>query len=260
MFVETEVRAKHPCNGLSEVRCEAATEPWRRLGWYPTFKLVAEFVLALFMFGVSAPIMAVAALLVKLTSPGPAFYSQVRIGKNGRPFRIYKIRSMYHNCEQHSGPRWSTPGDLRVTRIGRFLRATHMDELPQLWNVLRGDMSLVGPRPERPEFVWQLEKVLPDYRERLTVRPGVTGLAQVHLPPDTDLVSVRRKLAHDLYYVQRQGLWLDAQLLLCTAFRVAKIPYRGLLKLIRVPSPEVIERTRTPAAVEDDAVLHVQLA
>src|SRR5438094_9886653 len=101
MFVETEVRAKHPCNGLSEVRCEAATEPWRRLGWYPTFKLVAEFVLALFMFGVSAPIMAVAALLVKLTSPGPAFYSQVRIGKNGRPFRIYKIRSMYHNCEQH---------------------------------------------------------------------------------------------------------------------------------------------------------------
>ena len=110
---------------------------------------------------------------------------------------------MYHDCERLTGARWSTPGDNRVTWIGKILRATHIDELPQLFNILRGEMSLVGPRPERPEIVVGLELAIPCYRDRLQVRPGVTGLAQVQLPPDTDLESVRRKVAYDLYYIER---------------------------------------------------------
>ena len=142
----------------------------------------------------AAPVMLVVMGLVRLTSPGPMIYRQTRLGRGGRPFTMYKIRTMIHDCERLTGARWLTPGDCRVTPIGRFLRATHLDELPQLWNILRGEMSLVGPRPERPEIVPQLERVLPAYRERLRVRPGVTGLAQVQLAPDTDLESVRRKL------------------------------------------------------------------
>src|SRR5207249_2271789 len=160
--------------------------------------------------------MLLGAVLVKLTSPGPILYSQTRLGRHGRSYTIYKIRSMSHNCEKQSGPRWSTAGDSRVTPIGRLLRRTHVDELPQLWNVLRGEMSLIGPRPERPEFVPQLERALPQYRQRLLVRPGVTGLAQVQLPPDSDLASVRRKLAYDLYYVHGCNFCLDVQLLLAT--------------------------------------------
>ena len=106
----------------------------------------------------------------------------MRLGKNGRPFRLHKIRTMRHDCEKATGPRWAVPGDPRITPLGRFLRQTHLDELPQLWNVLRGEMSLVGPRPERPEFVPDLEQAIPHYRDRLLVRPGVTGLAQVQLP------------------------------------------------------------------------------
>jgi lipopolysaccharide/colanic/teichoic acid biosynthesis glycosyltransferase len=160
----------------------------------PWWKRAVDRSFALALLVVTAPFLGLSMLLVKLTSPGPAIYSQTRLGKNGRPFTIYKIRSMTHNCEGQSVARWSTPGDMRVTPVGRFLRLSHLDELPQLWNVLRGDMSLVGPRPEPPEFVPQLERQIPHYRERLRVLPGLTGLAQFHLPPDTDMASVARKL------------------------------------------------------------------
>jgi lipopolysaccharide/colanic/teichoic acid biosynthesis glycosyltransferase len=194
-----------------------------------------DTVLAGLLLAATAPLIALAAILVKLTSRGPVFYTQVRLGLRGRPFTIFKIRTMAHDCEKLSGPRWSTGRDPRVTRVGRFLRRSHIDELPQLWNVLRGDMSLIGPRPERPEFVPQLANVIPYYRDRLVVRPGLTGLAQVQLPPDTDLASVRRKLACDLYYVQHVGLLLDVQILLATACYLAKLPF-GLTRLIfRVP-------------------------
>jgi lipopolysaccharide/colanic/teichoic acid biosynthesis glycosyltransferase len=201
--------------------------------------------------------MAVIALLVKLTSRGPAIYSQTRVGRGGRPFRIYKFRTMWHECERHSGPRWCSQGDPRVTPLGRFLRWTHLDELPQLWNVVRGDMSLVGPRPERPEFTPMLERSLPRYRDRLHVRPGVTGLAQVHLPPDTDLASVRRKLTYDLYYVERRTLWLDLRLIASTALVMVFIPYGVAWRLLRIPGPEKVEtnaahapRTATLAQIE----------
>src|SRR3954471_12705663 len=153
-----------------------------RRGWlYPACKRAVEFTAALALLALTAPLLLLAALLIKLTSRGPAFYTQTRVGLGGRPFTIYKLRTMIHKAESLTGPRWSLPGDPRVTRFGQFLRLTHLDELPQLWNVLRGDMSLIGPRPERPEFVPELEQALPGYRKRLAVRPGVTGLAQVQL-------------------------------------------------------------------------------
>lgn len=203
--------------------------------WYEPVKRGVEVALALVLLVLAAPIMLVAAVLVKLTSPGPVFYSQARVGKNFRYFQIYKIRTMIHNCEQLSGPRWSTPGDPRVTPVGRFLRRTHVDELPQLLNVLLGHMSLIGPRPERPEFLQVLQQALPGYRDRLLVRPGVTGLAQVQLPPDSDLDSVRRKLAYDLLYINRLSPWLDLRILCCTAFYAVGIPYRFSRRIFCMP-------------------------
>jgi lipopolysaccharide/colanic/teichoic acid biosynthesis glycosyltransferase len=211
--------------------------------WYVNFKFLAEFTFALTLLIITAPLLLLAAVLVKLTSRGPVFYSQVRLGRFGQPFTIYMLRTMHHNCESQSGPQWSIPGDSRVTPIGRILRRTHLDELPQLWNVLRGDMSLVGPRPERPEFVPQLERVLPCYRDRLLVRPGITGLAQIQLPPDTDLKSVRRKLAHDLYYVRKVSLWLDLRIIICTGCNFLFIPCGLFRKLLLVPGGEKVERS-----------------
>jgi lipopolysaccharide/colanic/teichoic acid biosynthesis glycosyltransferase len=170
----------------------------------------------------AAPIMLVAMVLVRLGSRGPVIYTQRRMGKGGRPFTIYKIRSMYVDSEL-GGVQWSRPGDRRVTPVGRILRATHIDELPQLFNILRGEMSLIGPRPERPEIVAQLEKVLPDYRRRLAVLPGLTGLAQVLQPPDTDVSQVRTKLFFDQYYIENRSPSLDLRILAATALHVAGV-------------------------------------
>lgn len=208
--------------------------------WYRAIKDAFEWCLALVMFLVALPIIGVCALIVKITSPGPAFYSQVRLGKDGKPFRIFKLRTMSLDAEK-GGAQWSKPGDSRVTRFGKFLRTSHLDELPQLWNVLRGEMSLVGPRPERPEFVTQLERAIPLYHDRLLVKPGVTGLAQVQLPADTDLDSVRRKLAYDLYYIQTFGLWMDLRLMLSTGLHMFGVPYSWLTVLFGIPSRETIE-------------------
>jgi lipopolysaccharide/colanic/teichoic acid biosynthesis glycosyltransferase len=202
-----------------------------------------EFGAALVLLAFTAPLILIAGLLVKLTSRGPIFYTQTRLGRHGRPFTIYKIRTMVHDCESLTGPRWAIPGDPRVIRVGHFLRRSHIDELPQLLNVLRGEMGLVGPRPERPEFLADLERALPRYRSRLAVRPGVTGLAQVQLDPDTDLHSVRRKLAYDLYYVAHVGLWMDLRILVCTALKVIGDPVKFCTKFCLVPSGEVIEST-----------------
>jgi lipopolysaccharide/colanic/teichoic acid biosynthesis glycosyltransferase len=169
------------------------------------------------------------------------FYSQTRVGRNGKPFTIYKIRTMINNCEVLTGARWSMPGDPRITPVGWFLRRTHIDELPQLWNVLRGEMSLVGPRPERPEFVPRLEETIANYSDRLLVKPGLTGLAQVQLPPDTDLASVQRKLAYDLYYIQHAGFWLEARIYVATALHLVAVPFQMIRLLCALPQPELIE-------------------
>ena len=211
-------------------------------GWYLSCKTAMDFVMAAVLLILAAPVILISAALVRATSRGPAFYSQTRVGRDGRLFTIFKIRTMVHECESLSGPRWSIPGDPRITRIGHFLRATHLDELPQLVNVLRGDMSLIGPRPERPEFTSKLERALPAYPERLRVRPGVTGLAQVHLPGDTSLTSVRVKLAHDLFYIQQLSPALDIRILFCTLLRVLGVSYESIRRLSGMPNEQVIER------------------
>lgn len=211
---------------------------------YVSCKMAAEWVAALALLILATPLILLAACLVKLTSRGPVFYNQTRVGRRGRVFTIHKIRTMWHNCESQSGPRWSTHGDPRITPVGRLLRRTHVDELPQLWNVLRAEMSLVGPRPERPEFTRTLEKEIPHYRDRLLVRPGITGLAQVQLYADSDLDSVRRKLTYDLYYVQRLGLLLDLRILVCTVLKVFGVPFHVLQKLLFVPRYSNLGPTR----------------
>jgi lipopolysaccharide/colanic/teichoic acid biosynthesis glycosyltransferase len=212
-----------------------------REGWFGRLRVAAEFIVALILLVLAAPVVLLVAGLVKLSSPGSALYKQTRLGKNGRPFMLFKIRTMYHDCERQSGAKWSCPGDPRITLLGLFLRRTHLDELPQLWNVLRGEMSLVGPRPERPEFIPALAGAIPHYRDRLLVRPGVTGLAQVCLPADTDLNSVRRKLTYDLYYVENRGPWLDLRIVLATALKVFGFPLAWLARIFWFPGIEVTE-------------------
>jgi lipopolysaccharide/colanic/teichoic acid biosynthesis glycosyltransferase len=186
---------------------------------------------------IAVPVTVIAWCIVRLSSSGPGFYSQVRVGKNGRQYHIFKIRTMYHNCETISGAAWSAKNDPRVTPIGRIFRKLHIDELPQLLNVLRGDMGLVGPRPERPEFVDPLSKVIPAYKERLLVRPGVTGLAQIQLPPDTGLESVQSKIVLDCCYIENGSLWLDFRILLGTAVYLVGFSYDRVRKLMWLPNP-----------------------
>jgi len=219
--------------------------------WYLPCKAAFDRLLALVLLIPAAPVILLAALVIKLTSRGPAVYTQTRVGLRGRPFTIYKLRTMIHKAESLTGPRWSLPGDPRVTRFGNLLRLTHLDELPQLLNVLRGDMSLIGPRPERPEFVPELEKALPGYRKRLSVRPGVTGLAQVQLPADSDVNSVRRKLAYDLFYIERLSPWLDLRLMICTLFYACGVPYERLGRWFRIPKLDDVEQVMHPHMHEE---------
>jgi lipopolysaccharide/colanic/teichoic acid biosynthesis glycosyltransferase len=206
-------------------------------GVYGWIKPGLDFAMALILLILTAPLMFAAMLLVRLTSRGAAIYSQRRLGQGGKVFTIYKIRTMYEDSERHSGATWCFPGDPRVTPVGRVIRLTHLDELPQLINVLLGEMSLVGPRPERPEFLPRLEGALPEYRRRLAVRPGVTGLAQVQQPPDTDLLSVRRKLNYDLCYVDRVNPWLDLRIVLATSLKCMGLPFAWIGRLLMLPDP-----------------------
>lgn len=164
---------------------------------------------------VAAIPMLITAMLVKLTSPGPAIYAQERVGEFGRVFTIYKFRSMRTDSEK-SGPQLASKVDARVTRFGNFIRKTRLDELPQLWNVLRGDMSLVGPRPERPYFVVKLQREIPFFRQRLFVKPGVTGLAQVKFRYAESTDDSLQKLQYDLAYIKNMGILYDIQIILET--------------------------------------------
>lgn len=184
-------------------------------------KAVIDRLLALILLTVALPVIGSIVLLVRLTSRGAGIYRQARVGKGGRIFTMYKIRTMRCDAERKTGPAWAgVARDPRVTQVGSWLRRLHLDELPQLWNVACGQMSLVGPRPERPEFVAILSEQIPGYLNRLTVAPGITGLAQVNLPPDTDLESVRSKLKLDCEYIQSAGFLLDLRILACTALRM----------------------------------------
>ncbi|MBI5575805.1 MAG: TIGR03013 family PEP-CTERM/XrtA system glycosyltransferase [Deltaproteobacteria bacterium] len=170
-----------------------------------------------------APLMALVGVAIKLDSAGPVFYSQNRIGQNGRIFRIFKFRSMRKDAEANVGARWAVEGDPRITRVGRMIRLTRLDELPQLFNVLRGDLDLVGPRPERPEFVAQLQSMIPYYSLRHTVKPGLTGWAQVMFTYCGTIEESKEKLQYDLFYIKNMSLKLELLIL----FRTFKIVLLG---------------------------------
>lgn len=188
--------------------------------WEKSAKRLIDIVVSLLILLLSLPFSILIAILIKLESKGPVFYVQRRVGKDGKEFKILKFRSMYHEAEKHSGPVWANRRDPRVTKIGRLIRKPHFDEVPQLLNVLHGDMSLVGPRPERPYFVDQLSREIPIYHRRLKVRPGLTGWAQVKHKYDESVEDVRVKLRYDLFYIENMSLRMDMKILLTTIYTV----------------------------------------
>jgi sugar transferase (PEP-CTERM system associated) len=232
--IEQLLRAK-----LSGVRVEDATTTYERLTgkiliddlkpswlifsdgfrasrWTRFLKRMLDLSLSLIGFILASPLMLLTTLAVRLDSAGAALYSQERVGENGRVFKIYKFRSMRIDAEKAGAPIWATERDPRVTRVGRFIRLTRLDELPQLWNVLNGDMSFVGPRPERPFFVEQLAGEIPFYMQRHAVKPGVTGWAQVKYRYGSSIEDAMEKLRYDLYYVKHLSIFFDLTIVLDT--------------------------------------------
>ncbi len=186
-------------------------------GWYRSFKRVLDILFSIAALAVTGPfIMLPVAILIKLTSRGPVFHKQERAGLHCRPFTMLKFRTMAADSEKETGPVWASPNDSRILGVGRFLRRTHLDELPQFINVLRGEMSIVGPRPERPHFVRSLLRSIPFYTERLEVKPGITGWSQVNLRYAASLESNAQKLVSDLYYIENMSLLLDIWIMVRT--------------------------------------------
>ncbi|MBK9384151.1 MAG: TIGR03013 family PEP-CTERM/XrtA system glycosyltransferase [Planctomycetes bacterium] len=179
-------------------------------------KRFLDLAVSLLGFVLALPVMLITAIAVKLDSRGPIFFRQERCGKDGRPFTLYKFRSMRVDAELASGPVWARTGDSRVTRIGRFIRRTRIDEIPQIFNVLRGDMSFVGPRPERPFFVRELAEAIPYYKQRLTVKPGITGWAQICYPYGSSVEDAVQKLQYDLYYIKNLSILFDLSIIMRT--------------------------------------------
>lgn len=185
-------------------------------------KKLVDIILAGLLCICLSPFMLLVAIAIKLDSPGPIFYSQMRTGLNNQPFRVYKFRSMYQDAEKR-GAQWAGEKDPRITRVGYWLRLVRIDELPQIWNVMRGDMSLIGPRPERPEFDANLKKEIPYYECRYFVRPGITGWAQVMYPYGASVEDAYEKLSYDLYYIKNYSIWLD----LAIAFKTIRVILLG---------------------------------
>ncbi len=173
--------------------------------YFELAKEVVDIVLGFLAFVLTLPLLGLCALLIKLSSKGPVLFTQVRVGKGGKLFKMHKLRTMYTDAESAGKAVWAAAGDPRVVPVCRWMRKSHVDELPQLLNVIRGDMSLVGPRPERPEILDELAKEYPHVRKRLAVRPGITGLAQVTNGYDTTVEAFRDKLRADLEYIERRS-------------------------------------------------------
>ena len=183
---------------------------------YFRFKPMVDWLIAAGFLVPALPLLGATSLMILLLEGRPVFYRQERVGKLGRKFRIWKFRTMCRDAESLTGPVWSTTNDQRVTPLGKWLRSSHLDELPQLLNILAGDMNLIGPRPERPQFVEQLCQDIPGYEERLLVRPGITGLAQIKQGYDTDIADVRRKVELDIEYIRDASLASDIVILFST--------------------------------------------
>jgi exopolysaccharide biosynthesis polyprenyl glycosylphosphotransferase len=186
--------------------------------WEESMKRVMDIVSSVIVLILTAPLWLVIGVAIKLETKGPVVYSQERVGKNGKIFRMHKFRSMYSDAERDSGPVWAPKDDNRVTRVGRFLRNARLDEIPQFLNVFSGEMSLVGPRPERPYFVEKLAREIPLYMRRLRVRPGITGWAQIKQGYDRTIDDVRSKVRYDLFYIENMSLRMDLKILLFTVY------------------------------------------
>ena len=180
-------------------------------------KRVFDLVVSIVFLVITLPVLLVTAVAIKCETRGPILYRQLRIGQHGKPFALLKFRSMYADAERDGVPRWATVGDNRITRVGSFIRRTRIDEMPQVFNVLRGEMSFVGPRPERPFFVEQLTDQIRYYRERHRVKPGITGWAQINFRYGASAEDAKQKLQYDLYYIKNYSLLLDFIILLQTA-------------------------------------------
>lgn len=186
------------------------------VGWYKNLKRVADIAISVIGLELLIPLYPLIAIAIKVTSPGPVLYKQERVGMNGQAFNMLKFRSMRSDAEKATGPVWAEANDSRITPVGKFLRKTRLDELPQLFNVLKGDMSFIGPRPERLHFVNMFRDQIPSYLERLRVKPGITGWAQVHLNYDRDIEDVKLKTRYDLYYIENMSMLLEFTIILRT--------------------------------------------
>ncbi len=199
------------------------SEGFRLSTTFMLLRRLTSVVVSLACLLVVLPLLPLISLAIKLTSPGPVLYRQKRVGRNGVVFNCYKFRTMRADAEADTGPTWASDDDPRITPLGRYLRRTRLDELPQLWNVLRGDMAFVGPRPERPEFIEWLSRELPYYHLRSIVRPGITGWAQINYPYGASLEESKEKLCYDLYYIKNMSLAFDLYII----FQTVKIVLFG---------------------------------
>ena len=184
--------------------------------WQAQIKRLMDIVVSFVILFLGAPFWVLLGAIIRATSSGPAVYRQIRVGRNGKNYTMLKFRSMYSDAEKRSGPQWATEDDPRITPVGRFIRKTRLDEIPQFVNVLKGEMSLVGPRPERPFFVEQLKKEIPWYVRRIKMKPGITGWAQVKHKYDSSIEDVKQKVLYDLYYFENMSLGLDIKIMLRT--------------------------------------------
>jgi exopolysaccharide biosynthesis polyprenyl glycosylphosphotransferase len=185
-------------------------------GWEAQIKRLMDISVSLGVLTIGAPIWLFVAAIIKFTSPGPVVYKQLRVGRNGKNYTMYKFRSMYQDAEKRSGPTWASKNDPRITPVGRFIRKTRLDEIPQFFNVFKGEMSLVGPRPERPFFVEQLKQEIPWYVRRIKMKPGITGWAQVKHKYDASIEDVKQKVMYDLYYFENMSIQLDIKIIVRT--------------------------------------------
>jgi exopolysaccharide biosynthesis polyprenyl glycosylphosphotransferase len=188
--------------------------------WEKKLKRLMDILISLLLLIISSPILIIVSVAIKIDSEGPVLFKQERLGQNGKPFKVLKFRSMIKDAEKYTGPVWSQKDDPRVTRMGKFVRKARIDEIPQMINVLKGEMSLVGPRPEREFFVEKLSKEIPYYKRRLKVRPGVTGWAQIKHKYDETIEDVKIKLRYDLFYIENMSIRMDFKILLRTVYVV----------------------------------------
>lgn len=218
-YQELQISAKKHAKYLKEVETMKSVDLPK---YYLFIKRFIDIIFGIFGLIVSSPIILVVSILIKLDSRGPVFFSQERVGKKGKIFKIYKFRTMVVNAEEKTGPVWATGDDPRVTYIGKGLRKSKIDEIPQFINLIKGDMSLVGPRPERPCFVNEFKKYIPGYERRLDVLPGITGLAQLRNGYDKDASGLIRKLRFEITYIKKMSLKMDIKLIIDTIVYAVK--------------------------------------